>query len=162
MGKVLIWTDGACEPNPGKGGWAFLMRSEHEEVMCGGYEAHTTNNRMEMMAAIMALRCAPGGSIITVYTDSQYLRDGAMRWMAKWKKRDWLTKGRKGVPGQPVKNDDLWKAIDLEMQRHVDVYFEWVRGHSGNENNERVDSLSVWCGKDQTNYERRTKCKRST
>lgn len=136
MKKVEIFTDGACRGNPGPGGWGALLRyGETERELYGG-EAATTNNRMELTAAIRALSVLRESCRVDLYTDSQYLRDGVTRWLENWKKRGWRTADRK-----PVKNIELWQALDREAQRHQ-VQWHWVRGHSGHAENERADQLA--------------------
>jgi len=135
--KVIhIFTDGACSGNPGPGGWgAILTYGEPEKELKGG-ELHTTNNRMEMMAAISALEALKRPSRVHIHTDSQYLRDGITRWIASWKKRGWLTADKK-----PVKNVDLWQRLELALAAHT-VEWVWVRGHAGHPENERADQLA--------------------
>lgn len=133
---VEIYCDGACSGNPGPGGWGVIMRIEKAEFQFWGGEAATTNNRMEMMAAIQALEILPRSCMIDIYTDSQYLRDGMTAWMPKWKKNGWMTASK-----QPVKNKDLWEKLDQLMTQHQ-VLWHWVRGHAGDELNEKADSLA--------------------
>ena len=134
--KVEIFTDGACKGNPGPGGWgAFLRFGEHEKKLCGG-EALTTNNRMELMAAIEGLAALKRGSQVELTTDSQYVRKGITEWMPNWKKRNWRTAAKK-----PVKNVDLWQALDKESARHQ-VNWHWIKGHSGHPENELADQLA--------------------
>ncbi|MGE0846542.1 MAG: ribonuclease HI [Flavobacteriaceae bacterium] len=134
--RVQIFTDGACSGNPGPGGWgALLVYNGHEKELCGG-EAETTNNRMEMRAAIEALGALKRASAIDLHTDSQYLRNGITQWIRAWKARDWRTADKK-----PVKNVDLWQALDEALKRH-DVAWHWVKGHDGHEENERADALA--------------------
>jgi ribonuclease HI len=134
--NVEIFTDGACRFNPGPGGWAAILRSgAHEKEISGG-ERSTTNNRLELMAAIQALRALKSASAVTLHTDSRYVMDGLQSWLPKWKKNGWKTADKK-----PVKNGDLWQALDSEAQRH-DIQWRWVRGHSGHVENERVDALA--------------------
>ena len=137
MAKLIeIWTDGACSGNPGPGGWGALMISgEHEKELFGG-EAETTNNRMEMMAAIQALSALKGPSKVRLHTDSTYLKDGLTKWIHGWKRNGWKTAAKK-----PVKNDDLWKRLDAIASKH-DVSWEWVKGHAGHPENERADQLA--------------------
>lgn len=136
MKYVRIFTDGGCVPNPGRGGWgAILMYQEHKREIFGG-ERHTTNNQMEMMAAIMALETLKAPCSVDLYSDSRYLVDGANSWIKSWKQRNWMTRGK-----TPVKNADLWRRLDAQLSRH-NVVFSWVRGHSGNEHNERCDQLA--------------------
>ncbi|WP_205699681.1 ribonuclease HI [Conexibacter sp. SYSU D00693] len=140
LGEVLVWTDGACQGNPGPGGWAALVCEDGDgaPVELSGGLAHTTNNVMEMTAALEGLRALPDGSLACVVTDSRYLHDGMTSWMAGWKKRGWKTAG-----GDPVKNQELWQALEAECTRHASVRWHWVRGHVGNELNERADVLAV-------------------
>jgi len=133
---VDIFTDGSCSGNPGPGGWGALLRYDgHEREILGG-EPDTTNNRMEMMAAIQALESLRRPVIARLHTDSQYLRDGITRWIASWKKRGWLTADKK-----PVKNVDLWQRLELALATHT-VEWVWVRGHAGHPENERADQLA--------------------
>jgi ribonuclease HI len=133
---VVIYTDGACSGNPGPGGWgAILTYDGNEREICGG-EPDTTNNRMELMAAISALETLTRPCVIELHTDSQYLRGGVMGWMDNWKKRGWLTADKK-----PVKNIELWQRLDDARMRH-DVSWHWVKGHAGHEMNERADALA--------------------
>ena len=136
MKEIEIHTDGACLGNPGPGGWAALLRwNGHEKTLSGG-EAMTTNNRMELMAAIMALEAPRERCSIVLVTDSQYVRQGITEWMPGWVRRHWKTAG-----GDPVKNRDLWERLHAAAQRHT-VDWRWVRGHSGHPDNERVDELA--------------------
>lgn len=133
---VEIWTDGACAGNPGPGGWgAILCYRSSEKDLCGG-EALTTNNRMELTAAIAALEALKRPAVVKLHTDSQYLRDGVTAWMGNWKRNGWRTRDRK-----PVKNDDLWRRLDEVTQRH-EIDWRWVRGHAGDPMNERADELA--------------------
>jgi ribonuclease HI len=133
---VVIYTDGACSGNPGPGGWgAILISGVHEREICGG-ELETTNNRMELMAAIQALEALKRPCKVELHTDSQYLRTGITEWLAGWKARGWKTAAK-----QPVKNEDLWKRLDEARKRH-DVDWRWVKGHAGHELNERADALA--------------------
>jgi len=133
---VEISTDGACLGNPGPGGWAALLRSgKHERELVGG-EPDTTNNRMELMAAIAALEALKRPCVVTLRTDSQYLRQGITQWLKNWIARGWKTAG-----GDPVKNRDLWERLALAVKPHQ-IHWEWVRGHSGDADNERVDVLA--------------------
>jgi ribonuclease HI len=133
---VTIHTDGACRGNPGPGGWgALLEHGEHRRELCGG-EAATTNNRMELTAAIEALKSLKRPCRVDLYTDSVYVRDGITRWLDNWKQRGWRTAARK-----PVKNQDLWQALDAAAQRH-DIVWHWVKGHNGHPGNERADELA--------------------
>ena len=134
--SVVIFTDGACSGNPGPGGWgAILTLGAREKEICGG-EANTTNNRMEMMAAIQALETLNKPCKVELHTDSQYLRNGVTQWIHAWKARGWKTADRK-----PVKNEDLWKRLDAARLRH-EVDWRWVKGHAGHEMNERADALA--------------------
>lgn len=136
MKQVTIYTDGACSGNPGPGGWgAVLIFGGVRRASSGGEEA-TTNNRMELTAAIEALNALKEHCKVTLYTDSVYVRDGILTWMRNWKARGWKTAARK-----PVKNEDLWRALDDANQRH-DVDWRWVKGHAGDEGNERADALA--------------------
>lgn len=133
---VVIYTDGACSGNPGPGGWGVLMRfAGTEKELCGG-EPETTNNRMELMAAIQALEALKRRCDVDLYTDSQYVRQGITDWINNWKKRGWKTAAKK-----PVKNVDLWQRLDSAVQAH-DVSWHWVKGHSGHPDNERADELA--------------------
>ena len=134
--QVCLYTDGACSGNPGPGGWgALLTMGQHEKELCGA-EAQTTNNRMEMMAAIQGLRALKNPCQVDLYTDSQYLRDGITSWIVGWKKNGWKTAAKK-----PVKNEDLWRLLDDLVQIH-DIRWHWVKGHNGHPENERVDLLA--------------------
>ena len=134
---VIIHTDGACSGNPGPGGWgAILTYGEHEKELSGG-EPHTTNNRMELMAAIAALEALKRPSTVELHTDSQYVHHGISQWIHSWKRNGWRTADKK-----PVKNVDLWKRLDTAIARH-DVHWRWVKGHAGHELNERADRLAV-------------------
>lgn len=133
---VVIFTDGACSRNPGPGGWgALLMFGQHTREICGG-EPATTNNRMELMAAIQALETLTKPCAVELHTDSQYVMKGISEWIHAWKRRGWRTADNK-----PVKNDDLWRRLDEARQRH-DVHWRWVKGHAGHEHNERADALA--------------------
>jgi ribonuclease HI len=135
-GAVEIFTDGACSGNPGPGGWGALLRwNGHERELSGG-ESMTTNNRMELMAAIMALESLKRGVTVRLYTDSTYVRDGITKWLHAWKKRNWRTADKK-----PVKNVDLWQRLEAALGEHK-IEWHWVRGHSGHVENERVDLLA--------------------
>lgn len=130
---VEIFTDGACRGNPGPGGWAALLRYGQAERAISGAEPHTTNNRMELIAAIEGLAALKRGSRVVLTTDSQYVRQGITQWIASWKRRGWRRAGR-----QPVLNKDLWQRLDRLNEEH-DVRWEWVKGHSGHAENEAVD-----------------------
>jgi ribonuclease HI len=134
---MQIFTDGACSGNPGPGGWGAILRmGNHEKELSGG-ELMTTNNRMELTAVIESLKAIKKPTPVTIYTDSKYVMDGASSWMIGWKSRGWKTSSK-----EPVKNEDLWRALDGEMKRHPLVHWEWVRGHSGHLENERADQLA--------------------
>ena len=133
--EVTIYTDGACDPNPGPGGWAALLIYNKREQTLAGSDPHTTNNRMELTAAIEALKALKKPSQVEFYTDSQYLRLGITDWIPNWRARNWRRKGGK------LANVDLWQALDKKIQTHQ-INWHWVRGHSGDQNNQRVDSLA--------------------
>lgn len=136
MKEVEIYTDGACLGNPGPGGWGALLRhGEHEKELAGG-EPDTTNNRMELLAAIRALEALREPCRVVLHTDSQYVQKGISEWIGGWQRRGWKT-----ADGKPVKNDDLWRAL-LAAQKAHKVDWRWVRGHSGHVENERVDQLA--------------------
>ena len=133
---VDIYTDGACSGNPGPGGWGVLLRYRGtERELCGG-EPETTNNRMELMAAIQGLDAITRPVVIRIHTDSTYLKDGITRWIHNWKANGWRTAARK-----PVKNIDLWQRLELALVRH-EVRWHWVKGHAGHPDNERADALA--------------------
>ncbi len=133
---VEIFTDGACSGNPGPGGWGVILCWRGNEKELFGGEPETTNNRMELMAAIKGLRALKRQSRVVLYTDSTYVRDGVTQWIHGWKRNGWKTAARK-----PVKNADLWRALDEIAQSH-DVEWRWVKGHAGHEGNERADELA--------------------
>jgi ribonuclease HI len=134
--RVSIWTDGACSGNPGPGGWGAVLRyNGHERELSGG-EAETTNNRMELRAAIEALSALKRACNVDLYTDSQYVRGGITGWLANWKRNGWKTSDRK-----PVKNEDLWRELDAARHRH-EIAWHWVKGHAGHPENERADELA--------------------
>ena len=136
MNRVEIFTDGACSGNPGPGGWGALLRyGETEKELTGG-ERSTTNNRMEMMAAIVALESLKRPCRVALTTDSTYLRDGITKWIEGWKRKGWKT-----AAGKPVKNQDLWQRLEKALVQHT-VDWHWVRGHAGHDENERVDELA--------------------
>ncbi len=132
---VEIFSDGSCEGNPGRGGWAALVRMDGYERELSGGEAHTTNNRMELTAALRALESLPGGSRVRFYTDSEYLRKGITEWLPGWVARGWKRKGG------ALANVDLWQALAKVIRRH-EIEWRWVRGHAGHAENERVDRLA--------------------
>jgi ribonuclease HI len=133
---VIIYTDGACDPNPGPGGWAAILRYGDQEKVLRGAASQTTNNRMELQAALTALRALKRSCHVQLHTDSEYLRQGITEWLATWQDRGWRTSS-----GQPVQNQDLWQALAEEVNRHK-VNWHWVRGHAGDPLNERVDRLA--------------------
>ena len=136
MTEVRIYTDGACSGNPGPGGWGVLLIARgRERELCGG-EAATTNNRMELTAAIRALDALKKPCRVALYTDSQYVRQGITEWLPTWIARGWKTSGKK-----PVKNQDLWQQLDALAQQH-EIEWHWVKGHSGHPENERADALA--------------------
>jgi ribonuclease HI len=135
-GRVVIHTDGACSGNPGPGGWGAVIRYGKDMREMKGGDGRTTNNRMELLAAIKALESLDHRSVVDLYTDSEYLRNGISLWMANWKKNGWRTYDKK-----PVKNVDLWERLDLAAARH-DITWHWLRGHVGHEENERADELA--------------------
>ena len=136
MKQVDIFTDGACRGNPGPGGWGAILRYGDKEKELFGGEPHTTNNRMELMAAIQALEALKDPCEVNLTTDSQYVRKGITEWLANWKKRNWQTAAKK-----PVVNKDLWQRLEAAAERHR-VKWHWVRGHSGHSENERADRLA--------------------
>jgi ribonuclease HI len=134
--SVDIWTDGACSGNPGPGGWGAVLRYGGAEKELSGGETATTNNRMELMAAIQALEALKGHVRVTLHTDSKYVMDGVTKWIHGWKKNGWKTADKK-----PVKNDDLWKRLDAARDQH-DVTWKWVKGHADDVMNNRADELA--------------------
>jgi ribonuclease HI len=134
--KITIFTDGGCAGNPGPGGWAAILRYEKHAKEISGGEVATTNNRMEIRAAIAGLVALNEACDVTVYTDSQYLRQGITEWVHGWKARGWITAKR-----QPVKNSDLWRELDAQTRRHQ-VTWKWLKGHAGHPENERCDVLA--------------------
>jgi ribonuclease HI len=133
---VNVYTDGACKGNPGPGGWGvYLFYKGKEKELCGG-EPDTTNNRMELMAAIQALELLNRSCVVRLHTDSKYVWQGITEWMSNWKKRGWKTAANK-----PVKNEDLWRRLDQAIQRHT-IEWIWVKGHAGHDGNERADNLA--------------------
>src|SRR4051812_18226937 len=132
-----MWTDGACSGNPGPGGWGALLRyGEVEKELCGGESTSTTNNRMELTAPIRALTALTRASVVDLHTDSTYVRNGIMSWVANWKRNGWRTK-----EGQPVKNEDLWRELDAAVRRHDEDVWDWVEGHAGHVEHARPDRL---------------------
>ena len=136
MNRVEIFTDGACKGNPGPGGWGALLRMGENEKELSGGEANTTNNRMEMLAAIRALDALTRPCAVDLHTDSTYVRDGITKWIHGWKRNGWRTAAKK-----PVANAELWQELEKAAARH-DVSWHWVKGHAGHEGNERADSLA--------------------
>ena len=133
---IEIFTDGACSGNPGPGGWGAILRSgDHEKELSGGEKA-TTNNRMELTAVIEGLKALKKASAVTIHTDSRYVMDGASKWIVGWKKKGWKTADNK-----PVKNVELWQALEAAQERHK-VTLHWVKGHAGHPENERADELA--------------------
>jgi len=136
LSQVELYTDGACRGNPGPGGWGALLRANgRERELCGG-DPVTTNNRMELTAAIEGLKALRRPCVVDIYTDSEYLRRGVTEWLAKWKATGWRTAARK-----PVKNEDLWRQLEAETTGH-ELRWHWVKGHSGHVDNERADALA--------------------
>ena len=140
---VEIFTDGACSGNPGPGGWGALLRYRESEKELSGGEAESTNNRMELMAAIMALESLKRPIKVCLYTDSTYVRDGITKWIHGWRKNGWKTAAKKAV-----KNVDLWQRLDLAAKRHT-IDWQWIKGHAGHPGNERADELARLASLDQ-------------
>lgn len=136
MKKVELYTDGACRGNPGPGGWGVLLRYAEQERELYGYQETATNNQMELMAAIRGLEALKQPCEVTLTTDSKYVLQGMTEWLAGWKRKGW-----KSASGQPVKNQDLWQRLDIAAQPHK-IIWNWVRGHTGHPDNERVDGLA--------------------
>lgn len=134
--RIEIFTDGACRGNPGPGGWGALLRYKDTQKEINGAEKHTTNNRMELLAAIKALESLTRPCEVCLTTDSQYVRKGILEWMDNWKKKNWITSTKK-----PVKNKDLWQQLDQLNQLHT-IDWQWIKGHSGHPENERADQLA--------------------
>ena len=134
--RWVIYTDGACRGNPGPGGWGAVLYRDGGVNELSGAESNTTNNRMELTAPVEALRALPDSSQVSLYTDSQYVKNGITVWISNWKRNGWKTSN-----GKQVKNQDLWQALDQSTQRHV-VEWYWVKGHSGEAGNERADELA--------------------
>ena len=143
MKKVRVITDGACSGNPGPGGWAALLRYNHHKRELWGSEPHTTNNRMELRAAIEGLRALKEGCEVEVVTDSEYLKNGITTWIHGWKRNGWKTSAKK-----PVVNQDLWQELDQETARHKTVWV-WTKGHASHEDNNRCDELATAAAKQQ-------------
>ncbi|WP_133127085.1 ribonuclease HI [Legionella nagasakiensis] len=134
--SIEIYTDGACKGNPGPGGWGVLLRYQGQEKTLHGAESHTTNNRMELTAAVKALEALKRPCQVELYTDSQYLRQGMTNWMVQWKKNGW-----RNAKKEPVKNVDLWQRLD-ELAKIHQIRWHWVKGHAGHPENEQADSLA--------------------
>ena len=134
--KIKMYTDGACKGNPGIGGWGVLIQDSKTETELNGFSLSTTNNKMELNAVIMGLKSFNSRRLVTVITDSQYVKNGISQCIINWKSNGWRTASKK-----PVKNQELWKTLDSLVQKH-DVHWEWVRGHSGHPGNERADQLA--------------------
>ncbi len=136
MQEVTLYTDGACKGNPGTGGWGALLQSgKHSKELFGG-EANTTNNRMELTAVIQGLAALKRPCIVNIYTDSQYVKNGMQQWIHNWKARGWKTAAK-----QPVKNIELWQALDAAVSKHQ-IQWHWVKGHAGDPGNEKADELA--------------------
>jgi ribonuclease HI len=144
MKRVQLITDGACSGNPGPGGWAAILRYGDKAKELFGSEAQTTNNRMELMAAVEGLNALRESCIVEVVTDSQYVKNGITTWIAGWKRNGWKTSDKK-----PVKNQDLWEALDAAVQRHQ-VEWTWTKGHADHPDNNRADELAVLAGRNQS------------
>ncbi|WP_174624862.1 ribonuclease HI [Candidatus Methylobacter favarea] len=134
--SVIIYIDGACRGNPGPGGWGVILNYKNKTKELYGGERHTTNNRMELMAAIQALETLKKPCSVQIHTDSQYVRQGITEWISNWKARGW-----KNAAKRPVKNDDLWRRLDIAIKPHT-IEWLWVKGHSGDKGNERADALA--------------------
>jgi ribonuclease HI len=134
--RVEIYTDGACSGNPGPGGWGVILRYKGVEKELSGFDPATTNNRMELKAAIEGIKSLKRAVKVDLYSDSQYLRDGITKWLPKWKQNNWRLSNKK-----PVKNQDLWEELEAQIQAHT-VHWHWVRGHAGHPENERADALA--------------------
>jgi len=133
---ITIYTDGSCLGNPGKGGWAAIILIEEKKIKIKGGKKNTTNNQMELMAPIQALKKIPAGKKVEIYTDSKYVMDGVNKWLPNWKEHGWRTANKK-----PVKNQDLWQLLDQSISTH-NINWQWVRGHTGNPGNEEADALA--------------------
>ncbi len=144
MKKVQVITDGACSGNPGPGGWAAILRYNHHEKELWGSQPHTTNNRMEITAALEALRSLKESCEIEVVTDSEYLKKGITEWIHGWKRKGWMTAAKK-----PVINQDLWKALDEQVRRHKTTWV-WTKGHASHADNNRCDELATRAAKEQS------------
>ena len=144
MKKVQLITDGACLGNPGRGGWAAILRYNQHKKELWGSEPHTTNNRMELRAAIEGLRALKEGCAVEVVTDSEYLKNGISGWIKGWKRNGWMTKA-----GTPVVNQDLWQALDEQVERHQTAW-TWTKGHASHEDNNRCDELASRAAREQS------------
>ncbi len=144
MKKVQLITDGACLGNPGPGGWAAILRYKEQTKELWGCESHTTNNRMEIRAAIEGLKALREGCEVEVVTDSEYLKNGITTWIHGWKRKGWMTAGKK-----PVVNQDLWKALDEQVNRHKTTW-TWTKGHANHTDNNRCDELATRAARDQS------------
>jgi ribonuclease HI len=142
--KIKLITDGACLGNPGPGGWAFILRYDDHKKETWGAEAHTTNNRMELSAAIEGLRALKEGCEVEVVTDSEYVKNGITTWIHGWKRKGWLTAAKK-----PVVNQDLWQELDVEANRHRTTW-SWTKGHASHEDNNRCDELATRAAREQS------------
>lgn len=134
--RVILYTDGACRNNPGPGGWGVVMLYDHHKKVLSGADPETTNNRMELMAAIQGLSNLKRRCHVDLFTDSQYVKNGMQQWLQRWKKNGWKTAARK-----PIKNQDLWQLLDEAVQKHT-IEWHWVKGHSGDPLNEEADQLA--------------------
>ena len=143
MKKVYLTTDGACLGNPGRGGWACILRYDGHKKELWGSEPHTTNNRMELMAAIEGLSALKEGCEVEVITDSEYLKNGITSWIQGWKRKGWMTASKK-----PVLNQDLWKALDRQVERHKTTW-SWTKGHASHADNNRCDELASRAARQQ-------------
>ena len=143
MKKVYLTTDGACLGNPGRGGWACILRYDGHKKELWGSEPHTTNNRMELMAAIEGLSALKEGCEVEVITDSEYLKNGITSWIQGWKRKGWMTASKK-----PVVNQDLWKALDRQVERHKTTW-SWTKGHASHADNNRCDELASRAARQQ-------------
>ena len=137
INKIYMWTDGACSGNPGNGGWGVLIKNNGKDIKLSGSEPNTTNNRMEMLAVIRGLEYIKENSSVVIYTDSKYVMDGITIWIHNWKNNDWKNSQKKDV-----KNKDLWIKLDQKSQ-YFNIEWKWVKGHSGNEENDIADSLAT-------------------
>lgn len=148
MKKVLLITDGACKGNPGRGGWASILRFGAHRKEIWGSESHTTNNRMELTAAVRGLEALKEQCAVEIVTDSEYVKNGITQWIKKWKSNGWMTSTKK-----PVVNQDLWQALDREVSRHK-TEWTWTKGHAAHEDNNRADELASDAASNQTNGSR--------